>query len=168
MVPSKSLFGPHQMMLDSLLTEYLGGPGELHEAVRGMTSAHLTARPIPGQWSTLEVLCHLADAESVFADRVKRILAEDNPPLPFADPKLFAPALAYTQRDAEVELDMIDVTRRQLVTILAAVPADDLLRTGLHSTEGLVTARQVVEKAVRHLRHHATFILEKRKALGLS
>lgn len=36
----------------------------------------------------------------------------------------------------------------------------------VHSTSGLVTLRQLVLQAVRHLRHHLPFIAEKRAALG--
>jgi hypothetical protein len=48
-------------------------------------------------WSTLEVFCHLADSEALFADRMKRVLAEERPMLPFADPDRYAAALAYQE-----------------------------------------------------------------------
>jgi hypothetical protein len=46
-----------------------------------MSQEQLIARPIPGKWSTLEVVCHLADFEIVFADRIKRVIAENEPAL---------------------------------------------------------------------------------------
>ena len=46
-----------------------------------MTQEQLIARPIPGKWSTLEVVCHLADFEIVYADRIKRVIAENEPTL---------------------------------------------------------------------------------------
>ena len=46
-----------------LADQYLAGAKSLREAVKGMTREQLTARPIPGKWSTLEVVCHLADFE---------------------------------------------------------------------------------------------------------
>jgi hypothetical protein len=39
-------------------------------------------------------------------------------------------------------------------------------RTAVHSQSGLLTLRQLVLQAVRHLRHHLPFIAEKRAALG--
>ena len=51
----------------------------LREAVAGMSQEQLIARPIPGKWSTLEVICHLADFEIVYADRIKRVIAENEP-----------------------------------------------------------------------------------------
>jgi hypothetical protein len=39
----------------------------------------LLARPIPGRWSTQEVVCHVSDCEQFYADRLKRTLAMDRP-----------------------------------------------------------------------------------------
>lgn len=154
-------------MSADLIDAYLAGLEELRSAVRGMSREQLLARPVPGTWSTLEVLCHLADSEAVFADRMKRILAEDRPPLPFADPKLFVPALAYMQRDADVEIGLIEMTRRQMASILQAVPPECMQRTGIHSKDGPRTLEQVLEKAVSHLAHHLKFVREKRRAMLL-
>ena len=41
----------------------------LRNAVAGMTREQLVARPVPGRWSTLEVVCHVADFEPILADR---------------------------------------------------------------------------------------------------
>jgi hypothetical protein len=46
-----------------------------------MTRDQLLARPVPGKWSTQEVVCHLADYEAVYADRMKRVIALDEPEL---------------------------------------------------------------------------------------
>jgi len=155
-------------MNTDLLDAYLAGADELRRAVQTMTGEQLTASPVGGKWSTLEVLCHLADSETVFADRMKRILAEDRPALPFADPELFAPALAYRRRDAEVEVALIDLTRRQMASILRCVPPEAWSRCGIHSKLGPCTLEQVLAKAVSHLRHHLGFIREKRRAMGLA
>jgi len=59
----------------ALIEEYLAGPGLLRGAVAGMTTKQLLARPILGKWSTQEVICHLADYEPIYADRMKRVIA---------------------------------------------------------------------------------------------
>jgi len=55
---------------DALIEQYLAGAGLLRRAVAGMTREQLLARPIPGKWSTQEVVCHLADYEPIYADRM--------------------------------------------------------------------------------------------------
>ncbi|HSQ55470.1 MAG TPA: DinB family protein, partial [Gemmata sp.] len=44
-----------------LADQLLAGPAELRKAVAGMNREQLIARPIAGRWSTLEVVCHIAD-----------------------------------------------------------------------------------------------------------
>ena len=94
--------------LTQMIEEYQEGPAKLRKAVAGMTAEQLRARPVAGKWSTLEVLCHLADFDPILADRMKRIIALDKPPLIGADETRFAAALAYHDRDAEEELAIID------------------------------------------------------------
>src|SRR5919204_5670752 len=94
--------------LAELTDGYLAGAAKLRTAVGGMTREQLLARPVPGKWSTLEVVCHLADFEPVLADRVKRVIAEDRPALLGADERRFAAALAYHERDLEEELVLVE------------------------------------------------------------
>ncbi|HVS36360.1 MAG TPA: DinB family protein [Gemmataceae bacterium] len=153
--------------LSQLIDEYLAGPPALRKAVAGMNREQLTARPVPGKWSTLEVVCHLADFDPILADRVKRMIALDNPPLTGADEKCFASALAYQDRDVEEELSLIERTRSQLARILRKQTDAALQRPGVHSERGPMTLERMLTAAVRHIPHHVSFILEKRKVLGL-
>src|SRR5438105_6879102 len=98
----------------ALTDAYLAGAGQLRQAVAGMSREQLVARPVPGKWSTLEVVCHLADFEPIFADRMKRIIALERPTYFGADENRFAATLAYHERDLEEELTIIERTRRQM------------------------------------------------------
>ncbi|HVX15894.1 MAG TPA: DinB family protein [Pirellulales bacterium] len=156
------------MPIDELLDQYAAGPGSLREAVAGMSQHEITARPVPGRWSTLEVLCHLADAEAVYAERLKRVIAEDEPPLRGFDPEIWHPRLAYDQRDAEEELKLIELVRGQMLRILRPLAPADFQRTGFHSEAGLMTLETLLERVTNHIPHHAAFIHEKRQALARS
>ena len=96
----------------------------------------MLARPIPGKWSTLEVICHIADFEIVYADRIKRIIAENEPTLFGGDPTEFAARLAYHQRNPEEELLLIALIRQQVARILRTLKPEDFQRRGIHSTVG--------------------------------
>jgi hypothetical protein len=156
------------MSLEKLLQDYLAGPALLRRAVAGMTPDQLKARPVAGKWSTLEVVCHLADFDPILADRVKRILAEERPQLIGADEKRFATALAYHQRDLEEELAIIERIRSQLARILRTHPDTILQRVGVHNERGPRTLEQMLTSAINHIPHHVQFITEKRQALGLA
>ena len=150
-----------------LIDEYLKGPKVLREAVAGMTREQLLARPIPGKWSTLEVVAHLADFEPVYGDRMKRVLAENEPTLFGGDPDKFAAKLAYHGRDLETELCLIDCVRRQMAAILRTVPDADFHRVGRHSEAGPLSLRTFLERITGHIPHHLPFIVEKRRSLGV-
>jgi len=154
--------------LTALLDDFLAGPAVLRKAVAGMTREQVRARPVSGKWSTLEVVCHLADFDPILADRMKRIIALERPPLIGADENRFAAALAYHDRDLEEELVIIERTRSQLARILRTVPDEALGRVGVHSERGPLTLEQMLAMAIRHIPHHVKFIEEKRKALGLA
>lgn len=152
-----------------LADAYLSGAAELRAAVAGMTREHLVARPVAGRWSTLEVLCHIADFEPVLADRMKRILAKGDgmPLLLSADENLFAKELKYHERDAEEELALVELTRRQMARIIRGLTPEQLQMTGNHSVKGLVTLEKVIQMATGHIPNHLKFVAEKRKALGV-
>jgi hypothetical protein len=155
-----------QAMIDA----YLRGVEALRQAVAGMTPEQLVARPVPGRWSTLEVVCHLADFEPIYADRMKRVIATDRPLLLSAGREAFARSLAYHGRDIEEELALIDVTRRQMARILGSLLQDAWERVGVYRHEGheeLRSLRRLLEMITGHIPHHAAFIAEKRRALGI-
>ncbi|MEW4491072.1 DinB family protein [Thalassoglobus sp. JC818] len=149
-----------------LIEDYLAGPQELRRAVEGMTTSQLDAAPVQGAWSSRQVVCHIADFETVYADRMKRVIAEDRPPLRGGDPDLFATRLAYHDRDVEVELTIVDFTRQQMAEILRKSTDEDFQRVGLHSDDGPLTLKVLLERIVSHIPHHVRFIDEKRKLLN--
>ncbi len=89
-----------------------------------MTGEMLRSRPIPGKWSTLEVVCHVTDCEQFFADRMKRTLAMDRPLLVGADGFPYPVAVQYHQPDFDEELELLAITRRQMVRILRLVSVE--------------------------------------------
>jgi len=152
----------------TLLDAYLAGPRDLRPVVADLTREQQLTRPVPGKWSVLEVVCHLADTEANIAQRIKRVLSEDRPQFDRFQPDQVLAALAYHARDVEEEIALIDLTRRQIVHILRGSPPEVWERTGIVNGRGARTTAQMVNGAVEHLRHHLPFLLEKRRALGLT
>lgn len=153
---------------DGLITAYDRGAAALRAAVTGLTAEQLQARPVPNTWSMLELVCHVADCEQFFADRMKRTAAMDRPLLIGADGFRYSDALRYHDHDVEEEILLVEITRRQMARILRLLPAEAWQRTAVHSETGLVTLRQLLLHANNHLDHHLAFAAEKRRALGAS
>jgi len=114
----------------------------------------------------LQVVCHIADFELVYADRMKRVVAEDQPTLFGGDPDVFAAKLAYAQRDLEEELDVIMSVRREVSRFLKSLAPADFERTGTHSEDGPLTLTRLLERIAGHIPHHVKFIEGKRSALS--
>ena len=150
----------------ALIEQYLAGPDLLRRAVAGMTRDQLLASPGPGKWSTQEVVCHLADYEAVYADRMKRVIALEEPGLLPGDLGLFAARLAYDRREVEEELAFVELTRKQMARILRALGPEDFRRRGHHSRDGALTLENLLQRVTAHVPHHVRFIEEKRRALA--
>jgi hypothetical protein len=155
------------MKYQKMIEEYRAGPGILRKAMAGFTREQLLARPIPGKWSSLEVVCHVADFEIVYADRIKRIIAEEEPTIFGGDPEMFAARLAYQKRDLEEELAVVEIIRKEVSRILGDIAEQDFQRHGIHSEYGPLTLETILMRVTNHIPHHVRFVEEKRKALGI-
>jgi hypothetical protein len=153
------------MKYDAMIEQYLDGPNLLRHAVAGRTREQLLARPVPGKWSTLEVACHIADYEPIYADRMKRVIALNYPELFKGDPGLFAARLAYDHREVGEELALIELTRKQMARILRAIKPMDFQRRGAHFRDGALTLEDLLQRSTTHIPHHVQFIEEKKPAL---
>ncbi len=72
----------YTLTVADLISSYEAGIEELRVALAGMTVEQLRSRPVAGKWSTLEVVCHIADCEQFFADRIKHTVTMDRPLFP--------------------------------------------------------------------------------------
>jgi len=153
------------MTLDELLKHYENGPDLLKTAIAGVREDQFDQTPVPGKWSIRQVVCHIADFEPVYADRMKRVLVEDNPTMFGGDPDVFAAGLHYDKRNVHEELGLIAAVRRQMAVILRNSDVEDFQRTGVHSEAGPLTLETLLERITRHIPHHLTFIEAKIAAM---
>lgn len=152
---------------DRLVREYLAGSQQLRQAIKGMSSEQLKAKPVAGKMSTLEVVCHLVDFDPVYVERMKRAIAMDKPTLLGADENDFAKTLCYHDRDAEEELRLLELTRSSMAKVLNKIPLEAWERVGVHNERGPMSVQKMVETMINHIPHHVKFIEEKREALGV-
>lgn len=154
-------------MITELIHRYETGPSLLASSIAKLSPEQLDARPVAGKWSTRQVICHLADFEPIYADRMKRVIAEESPMLMGGDPTLFAEKLAYEARDVENELRLITAVRQQMVAILRTLSPEDFERIGMHNHDGELSLKTLLERITGHIPHHLETIEEKKRALGL-
>jgi hypothetical protein len=150
----------------TLIDAYSGGAQLLRDLMELTAHVDVDARPVEGKWSIREVICHLADSEIVYADRMKRVIAEDNPTFFEADPELFGAALHCRQRSVDNELNVVEAIRAHMLPVLRSCHANDFRRTGVHSLDGQMTLLTLLERITAHIPHHVTFIEEKLHCLS--
>ena len=148
-----------------LIDEYVAGPQKLRDAIAGMTAEQIDAAPISGKWSTRQIICHIADFEPIYADRIKVALAENEPSVFGGDPDTFAARLAYDKRDIEEDMQMIESVRKHMTRILRTLNDDDFQRQVNHAEVGLITVEKLLTNITEHIPHHITFIEAKRAAM---
>lgn len=112
-------------------------------------------RPAPGEWSALEIAVHLKDVESHTVDRVRRVLAEDQPELPAWDHEV-PPARAYDEgADPELALREHADLRTEHLRLLHGLSEQQWQRSARHETHGEITLTKleahVAAEEVDHL-----------------
>jgi uncharacterized damage-inducible protein DinB len=153
------------MKYETLIKNYLAGPEILRRSISGMSDEQINATPIPFKWSTRQVVFHISDFDLIYADHMKRVIAESDPILRDGNREHFAARLAYDNRDVDEEIRMIKAVRRHMGRILRSIGADAFERKGAHSEHGPVTLAELLQRASDHIPHHGQYIEENRKAL---
>ena len=153
------------------IEEYANAAQKLAQSVRGLTRDDMLAAPPEGdpkigKWTIHQVVMHLADCEGVHADRIKRVISEENPTLLAFDENKWAAALHYNEQSAEDAVKLVELIRKQLGIVLRKLPDSAFARSGTHSETGRKTLEALVRGATQHLEHHLKFIHAKRAAMG--
>lgn len=154
------------MTYDQQIHEYELGGEKLRNATKGLLLEDLLACPMPGTWSIQEIVIHLLDSDLVATDRMKRIIATDNPPLAAFDHEAYLKKLFVNDQSVEEAVALFDLNRRVFAKILRKLPPEAFDRTGLHSERGVQTLAEVLKTFTHHVDHHIKFIIDKREMLG--
>ena len=110
-------------------------PAEVRRLVAD-AGADLRPRPNPGEWSVLELVGHIIDAELVVSTRYRFILAQDRPPIQPYDQDLWAMRLRHNDADPDDLLAPFEALRAANLALWRATPAEDRARYGIHAERG--------------------------------
>jgi hypothetical protein len=153
-----------------LIEHYAAGGEKLSLAIRGLTREDLLAVPAAdagvGKWSIQQVVIHCMDSDLIATDRLKRMIAEDNPSLIGYDENKFVQNLYYPEQPADVAVQIVDLNRRVFAEVLRRLPESAWSRKGTHNERGAVNVGGYLKSTVDHLDHHLNFIHKKRAHMG--
>ena len=144
-----------------------GGP-LLVQATSGLSPEQWREHPIPGTWSVAELVAHLLDCDLVFADRMKRIIAEDSPTLQAFDEQAWITGLVSNAAPVDEAAAFFAANRKWMARILKAQDDSSFARIGMHSEKGRQTLAEVLVYATNHLDHHLRFLYAKRAKMGVA
>ena len=94
------------------------------------------ARPEKAEWSVLECLAHMVDAELVSAARYRWILAHDEPDLIGYDQDLWVDRLHRPIEDAQTLLSLFEPLRQANLALWSRIPPPLRDRVGIHRERG--------------------------------
>jgi len=108
----------------------------------------------PGKWSIRFLLHHLADSETVLADRIRRVISEPRQVLWAFDQDAWARGLDYSRMPLDLSRRIYDAVRAG--TIYQARMHYD--KSGhlefVHSETGVRTLKDEFDKVASHNQHH--------------
>jgi len=154
-----------------LVEHYAHGGEKLSLAIRGLTREDMLCPPAGdnpklGKWSIQQVVIHIMDSDLIAADRMKRVIAEDNPTLIGYDENKFATNLFMDEQSAEDAVKITSLNRQNFARVLRKLPDSAFARAGMHNERGRTTLLDLLKTYTNHLDHHLSFIHAKRAAMG--
>lgn len=151
---------------DRLIEQYAAGHDEVTRSLEGFPRDALGARPLAGKWSAAEIVQHLADSESISAQRLRALLAQERPVIHGYDQEAYAVRLRYNERPIEPALEALHAARATTLQLLRAMREEDWAREGWHTESGRYTCETWLRIYAVHARDHAAQIRALRVALG--
>jgi hypothetical protein len=112
-----------------------GTAGRLEALVRE-SGDDLRTPPEAGEWSVLQCVGHIVDAEIVYAGRYRWILAHDQPPLIGYDQDRWVERLGHSSAVPGELLELFAALRRANIALWERTPPDERARVGLHEERG--------------------------------
>jgi len=145
---------------DSLLAEARSElarlPVVLDALLAGLDEAEARTRPAAGEWSAVEILCHLRDEESEDFGARLRVIVEGGSEFTSIDPERWAVDRHYHEATLSEVLEALRSRRQASLDLLAAVPPTSLESSRPHKRLGTLSGEDILAAWVAHDRIHLT------------
>jgi hypothetical protein len=141
--------------LAETLERFRRGPELLAVTLTGVYGEEIDFTTAPGKWSIRQLTAHLADTELVAAQRMRQVIAEDQPKLMAFDQEAWARNLDYARRLPKQSLETFRRLRAENYELLKALPETAFERTGVHAQRGPLSLGQMLSTFAEHVESHA-------------
>lgn len=113
----------------------------------------------PGKWSVRFILHHLSDTETVFLDRIHRVLSEPRPVLSVMDQDAWAKALDYSLVPLDIARGVYESVRNAIIYFAGMHYERNGHLEWVHSVDGVRTLRDEFDKVAAHNENHLRQIM---------
>ena len=138
-------------------------PGELREAVAGLSEVQLETQYRPDGWTVRQVVHHVADSHANSLIRFKLGITEDVPTIkPYMEDR-WAELADSKYAPIELSLSLIDGLHARWALVLKAMSTEDFDRNLFHPEHGEVSLNYMLSLYDWHCRHHLAHITELKK-----
>jgi len=139
-------------------------PKEIAASVSGLSPEVLHYKPAPEKWSILEILGHLVDIETVYAYRLRQMLADEKPVIAPMDQDAWARNLGYMEVPAPELVALYGLNRHHSLRLLRRLKPADLEKSAYHpELQKQVTVGRIVEQMSGHGANHLAQIEKLKK-----
>jgi uncharacterized damage-inducible protein DinB len=142
-------------------------PGQLRQAVAGLTDSRLDTPYRPQGWTLRQVVHHVADSHINAYQRFKLALTEDHPRIKTYREKLWAEEVDARTLPVEVSLKLLEAMHERWVTRLRTMDDAAFARTLDHPEQGAVNLDFMLALYAWHGPHHTAHITSWRKRQGV-
>ena len=118
----------------------------------------------PGKWTVQYILHHLADAETVLFDRIRRIISEPHPVIWAFDQDAWANKLSYNQRSLQLSKQLFKSTREGIIYYADLHYEKDGHLEFVHNETGIRTLKNEFDKVAEHNQNHINQIRQALKS----
>jgi uncharacterized damage-inducible protein DinB len=126
------------------------------ETVRyfSLGEADLARSYAPGKWPVRFILLHLADSETVFFDRIRRVISEPHPVVWVYDQDAWAKGLDYGHLPLEISQRVYQAVRAAILHYAGLHYERNGTLEFVHSVTGLHTLQYLLGDVASHNEHH--------------
>lgn len=125
----------------------------------------LQRRPAAGEWSVLELVGHLVDAEMVMSGRYRWTMSQDKPPLLGYDQDLWVARLRHNEAQPDELLAVFSALRAANLRLWRQSTAEDRDRVAMHSERGPESYDLMFRMLAGHDRFHLNQMRETLRAV---
>ena len=129
-------------------------PTVLGALLAGLDEVSARTRPVPGEWSPVEILCHLRDEETEDFGARLRVIVNGAGEFAPIEPERWAEERRYRQASLPDVLEALRARRQGSLDLLASVAPETLTGSRPHKQLGRLSGLDILAAWVAHDRNH--------------